>query len=85
MTATTSATELNRQPARILERVERGDTVVIEKHGLPVCVMIPQPRKTSAAALSRRLRHLPPAPRAADELEAILQQIDNASRRSYPD
>jgi prevent-host-death family protein len=84
MTATATATQLNREPARILEQVERGDTVIIEKHGLPVCVMIPQPGKTSAAQLTRRLQELPPAPAAADELDAIIQRMNDASRRSYP-
>lgn len=85
MTATATAAELERDSSRILEQVERGGTVVIEKHGVPVCVMIPQPHKTSAAELSRKLRHLQPAPEAADEMDAILNQMNDASRRSHFD
>jgi antitoxin (DNA-binding transcriptional repressor) of toxin-antitoxin stability system len=85
MTATATTADLERDSSRILEQIERGGTVVIEKHGVPVCVMIPQPRKTSATELSRKLRHLQPAPEAADEMEAILNQMNDASRSSYLD
>jgi prevent-host-death family protein len=85
MTATTTATDYNREPSRILGRVERGDTIIIEKHGLPVAMMIPQPRRTSGAELARQLRRCKPAPKAADELEAIIKGMNDAGRRSYPD
>jgi len=84
MIVTSTATELNREPSRILGQVERGNTVVIEKHGLQVAWMIPEPRKTSGAQLARQLARLKPAPEAARELEAILKGMDDVSRRSYP-
>lgn len=84
MTVTTSATEYNREPSRFLGQAERGDTIIIEKHGLPVAMMIPQPRKTSGVNLARSLRRLRPAPRAAKELEKIIEGMNDASRRSHP-
>ena len=66
----------------MLGQVERGQTVLVEKHGLPVAVMIPMPHLTSGAAIARRMEHLRPAPKAADELEAILKGMDDASRKS---
>jgi antitoxin (DNA-binding transcriptional repressor) of toxin-antitoxin stability system len=85
MIATATAKELNLEPSRILEQVERGDTVVIERHGLPICVMIPQPRKTSGAELALKLRQLEPAPQAASEVEAVIQSMNDAGRRGYSD
>lgn len=37
----TSARELNQQTARVLARVEQGETVVITKNGRPVAVLRP--------------------------------------------
>jgi antitoxin (DNA-binding transcriptional repressor) of toxin-antitoxin stability system len=82
--AAATAEEFEREPARILGQVESGDTVIIQQDGLPVCMMIPQPGRTSGAELARKLRNLEPAPEAAGEVEAVIQQMNDASRRSYP-
>lgn len=83
MIATETATRLNREPSKILGQVERGNTVVIEKNGEPCAVFIPYPRRTSGAEMARRLRRLKPMPEAAKEVKELLQDMDNASRRSY--
>lgn len=81
MIAIETATRYNREPSRVLGRVERGQTVLIEKHGLPVVAMIPMPRATDGPAIARRMEHLKPAPAAADALADILKGMDDADRR----
>jgi antitoxin (DNA-binding transcriptional repressor) of toxin-antitoxin stability system len=83
MIATATATLYNREPSKILGRVERGETVIIEKHGEPCAFMIPHPHKTSGAELARRLRRLKPMPEAANAVKKLVKGMDDASRRSY--
>jgi antitoxin (DNA-binding transcriptional repressor) of toxin-antitoxin stability system len=81
---TATAAEFNREPAKILGQVEGGETVCIERNGTDVAIIYPVPKSTSGAELARRLRGMKPAPEATKELEQILQQMDDASRRSHP-
>jgi prevent-host-death family protein len=83
MITNATATLFNREPSKVLGRAERGDTVVIEKHGEPCAVLIPHPRKTSGAELARRLRRLKPMPEAAEAVEKLIKGMDDASRRSF--
>ncbi|MDD5140244.1 MAG: hypothetical protein PHY43_08310 [Verrucomicrobiales bacterium] len=83
MIATETATRYNREPSKVLGQVERGQTVLIEKHGFPTAAMIPMPQMTSGAAIARRMEHLKPAPEAADAMEKILKRMDDASRKSF--
>lgn len=85
MIATRTAKELNQEPSKVLRQAER-ETVIVEKYGEPVVAMIPYPgRRTTGAELARRAMELKPDPKGAAELEAIIKQLDDASRRSYPD
>ena len=83
MITSASATLLNREPSKVLERAERGETVMIEKSGETCAVIIPHPRKTSGAEMARRLRRFKPMPEAADAVEKVIKDMDEASRRSY--
>jgi prevent-host-death family protein len=83
MIATETATRFNREPSKILGQAERGDTVIIEKHGEPCAVLIPHPRRTSGAEMARRLGRLKPSPQAADTVENLIKGMDDASRRSF--
>ena len=83
MIATETATRYNREPSKILGQVERGQTVLIQKHGAPCAVMIPYPQKTSGDEMARRLRRLKPMPQASAEVEKLIKGMDDASRRSY--
>lgn len=56
---------------------------MIEKFGEQVAAIIPWPHKTTGKDLARRLEGLRPAPEAADELEAIIEGMNHAGRRSY--
>lgn len=83
MIATESATTFNREPSRVLSKAERGQTVLIEKHGRPCAVLIPYPQPTSGDEMARRLRRLKPMPETAAEMEKLMKDLDHASRRSY--
>jgi antitoxin (DNA-binding transcriptional repressor) of toxin-antitoxin stability system len=78
-----TATRHNREPSKVLRQVESGKTVMIEKFGEQVAAIIPWPHKTTGKDLARRLEGLRPAPEAADELEAIIEGMNHAGRRSY--
>ena len=82
MIANETATRFNREPSKVLGQVERGDTVLVQKHGVPVAAMIPMPHTTSGAAIARRLANLAPAPDAAAAVEKIIKEMDHASRAS---
>jgi prevent-host-death family protein len=83
MITTETATNFNREPSRILSKAERGQTVLIEKHGRPCAVLIPYPQPASGDEMARRLRRLDPMPEAAAEMEKLMEELDDASRRSY--
>lgn len=86
MIATRTARELNQEPSKVLRQVERGETVMVEKDGEPCAVIIPYPsRPTSGEELARRAAGLKPDPEGAAEIEAIIKDVDDAGRRSYPD
>ncbi len=78
MIATATATKFNRGPSEILKRVERGETMLVQKHGQPSAVLIPQPRITSGAELARRLSAMKPAPETASALETIIKGMNDA-------
>lgn len=86
MIATRTARELNQEPSKVLRQVERGETVIVEKHGEPCAVIIPYPgRRVSGKELARRAAALEPDPKGAAEVEAIIKGVDNAGKGSYPD
>ncbi len=83
MTATASATTYNREPSKILGQVQRGETVFVEKHGETCAIIIPSPPRTSGADLARRMKHLKPAPEAADAVAAIIKGLDHAGKSAW--
>lgn len=87
MIATETATDFNREPSRVLGRAERGQTVIIEKHGRPCAVLIPYPQPTSGGEMARRLAKLQPNQaahrQAAEKVEKLVKEMDDTSRRSY--
>ena len=87
MIATETATNFNREPSRILSKAERGQTVLIEKHGRPCAVLIPYPQPTSGDEMARRLSKLQSNQaahrEAAAEVEKLIKDMDDASRKSY--
>lgn len=64
-----TATQAARNFASILDRVERGETIVITRDGVPVGRLVPE-RRTSAARLKAALRDNPADEGFADDLEA---------------
>jgi prevent-host-death family protein len=83
MITSVPAASLEHEPSKLLERAERGETVMIEKSGEPCAVIIPHPRRTSGAEIARRLRGLKPMPEAADAVEKAIKDMDETSRGSY--
>ncbi len=83
MIAVETATRYNREPSKVLGQVERGQTVLIEKHGLAVVAMITMPHITSGAAIARRMADLKPAPESADAMEKLIQGMNDAGRRDF--
>jgi antitoxin (DNA-binding transcriptional repressor) of toxin-antitoxin stability system len=83
MITNATATFLNREPSKVLGRAERGETILIEKFGEVCAVIIPHPRQSSGAEIAKRLRRLKPMPEAADAVEKLIKNMDDASRRSY--
>jgi antitoxin (DNA-binding transcriptional repressor) of toxin-antitoxin stability system len=83
MIATESATRYNREPSKLLAQAERGQTVLVEKHGAAVAALVPMPRLTSGAAIARRMEHLTPAPQAAHAVEKLIQGMNHAGQSHF--
>src|SRR5438105_3501969 len=66
---TVTATQAARNFANILDKVERGETIVITRDGVPVGRLAPE-RRTSAERLKAALRDNPADEGFADDLEA---------------
>lgn len=64
-----TATQAARNFANILDQVERGETIVITRDGVPVGRLTPE-RRTSAERLKAALRDNPADEGFADDLEA---------------
>lgn len=64
-----TATQAARNFASILDQVERGETIVITRDGVPVGRLTPE-RRTSAERLKAALRDNPADEGFADDLEA---------------
>lgn len=64
-----TATQAARNFANILDQVERGETIVITRDGVPVGRLAPE-RRTSAERLRAALRDNPADAGFADDLEA---------------
>jgi prevent-host-death family protein len=64
-----TATQAARSFANILDQVERGETIVITRDGVPVGRLVPE-RRTSAERLKAALRDNPADEGFADDLEA---------------
>jgi len=78
MTGRATATEYNHWPSRILGRVQRGETVTVEKFGQATATMIPEPGRTSGAELARKLRAMSPQPETARALASLLEQLNES-------
>jgi prevent-host-death family protein len=81
-----TATQAARNFADILDKVERGETIVITRDGVPVGRLAPE-RRTSAERLKAALQASPADPLFADDLEAIhadLQSAFNNEVRGWP-
>jgi prevent-host-death family protein len=64
-----TATQAARNFANILDQVERGETIVITRDGVPVGRLTPE-RRTSAERLKSALQDNPSDERFGDDLEA---------------
>lgn len=81
-----TATQAARNFASILDRVERGETIVITRDGVPVGRLVPE-RRTSAARLKAALRDNPADEGFADDLEAAhagLRAVFTDEVRGWP-
>jgi prevent-host-death family protein len=72
-----TATQAARNFASILDQVERGETIVITRDGVPVGRLIPE-RRTSAERLKAALRDNPADEGFADDLEAAHADLRSA-------
>ena len=72
-----TATQAARNFANILDQVERGETIVITRDGVPVGRLTPE-RRTSAERLKAALRDNPADDGFADDLEAAHADLRSA-------
>jgi prevent-host-death family protein len=72
-----TATQAARNFASILDQVERGETIVITRDGVPVGRLAPE-RYTSAERLKAALRDNPADEGFADDLEAAHADLRSA-------
>jgi prevent-host-death family protein len=72
-----TATQAARNFANILDQVERGETIVITRDGVPVGRLSPE-RRTSAQRLQAALRDNPADDGFADDLEAAHADLRSA-------
>jgi prevent-host-death family protein len=81
-----TATQAARNFANILDQVERGETIVITRDGVPVGRLAPE-RRTSAERLKAALRDNPADEGFADDLEAAHADLQSAFKdevRGWP-
>lgn len=81
-----TATQAARNFANILDQVERGETIIIPRDGIPVGRLAPE-RRTSAELLKAALRDNPADEAFADDLEAAhadLRSALNDQVRGWP-
>ncbi|MBW3604423.1 MAG: type II toxin-antitoxin system prevent-host-death family antitoxin [Actinobacteria bacterium] len=70
--------ELRNHGSDVLDRVTRGETLIVTRAGVPVAELRPLPRKaTAASALLARWRRLPHIDR--DQLRSDLDAVVDAS------
>jgi prevent-host-death family protein len=82
-----TATQAARNFASILNQVERGETIVITRDGVPIGRLSPE-RRTSAERLKAALRDNPADERFGDDLEAAHADLRSAFTdevRGWPD
>ena len=72
-----TATQAARNFANILDQVERGETIVITRDGVPIGRLTPE-RRTSAERLKAALRDNPADDGFADDLEAAHAELRSA-------
>lgn len=72
-----TATQAARNFANILDQVERGETIVITRDGVPIGRLSPE-RLTSAERLKAALRDNPADGGFADDLEAVHADLRSA-------
>jgi prevent-host-death family protein len=72
-----TATQAARNFASILDQVERGETIVITRDGVPVGRLTPE-RRTSAERLKAALRDNPADEGFAEDLEAAHADLRTA-------
>ncbi len=71
--ASVSVRDLRNHGGEVLDRVARGESVVVTRDGAEVAELRPRVRRSpSAADLIRRRRHLPPV-----DPEALRRDIDD--------
>jgi prevent-host-death family protein len=90
-----TVSELNRQTARVLDRVKAGETLEISEYGRPVALILPAIPTTGAPLLDRLIAQgravpaanagpIPPTPRREEEengsLSAALAEMRDAER-----
>ncbi|MDQ2810471.1 MAG: type II toxin-antitoxin system prevent-host-death family antitoxin [Actinomycetota bacterium] len=81
-----TATQAARNFANILDQVERGETIIITRDGVPVGRLAPE-RRTSAERLKSALQDNPADDNFADDLEAVhadLRAAFTAEVRGWP-
>ncbi|MCB9959113.1 MAG: type II toxin-antitoxin system prevent-host-death family antitoxin [Rhodospirillaceae bacterium] len=71
---TVQATDAKAHLAQLLSDVERGETIIITRHGKPIARLVPsvddeqERRRTAVAALREWRRQLPPSGITVEEL-----------------
>ncbi|MEJ7794702.1 MAG: type II toxin-antitoxin system prevent-host-death family antitoxin [Nocardioides sp.] len=66
-----TATEASRNFARVLDRVERGETIVLTRGGRTIAAIGPATPRGNGRAVNALLAAGPPDPELASELDAV--------------
>lgn len=78
MTHTTTATQFNREPSKLLRDARRGVTTEVTDRGQVTAALIPQPGITSGTELGRRLAGMKPQPETAAAVASLIKGLDEA-------
>lgn len=71
--------QLRNEGGRVLERVERGESLTVTRSGRPIAQLVPLPRPPlTTAELKRRMANLPPM-----DADALRRDIDELFDQSW--
>jgi prevent-host-death family protein len=73
-------TDLQRRSARLMQRVDAGETVELTRHGATVARMIPLPKTLTGREIAARLKGTPRlGADIANEMVKTLKDLDDAT------